>query len=131
MGIFKKLVGEATTGPIEAIGGIMGKVFANKQEKLSHEEIMARIAMQPQTAMHEISKIEAQHRSIFVAGARPFILWVCGIGLGFVFVLNPIIQWATGEPGPEMPTQAMMSLVISLLGLGGLRTVEKLNGRAK
>jgi hypothetical protein len=131
MGILQKIVGSAGVGAVEAIGGVMGKVFENKQEKLNHEEVMARIAMQPQTAMQEISKIEAQHRSMFVAGARPFILWVCGAGLSFIFVFNPIIQWITGDPGPEMPTEAIMSMVVALLGLGGLRTVEKLNGRAK
>lgn len=131
-GFFKKLIGGGPAGgAIEAVGGIMGAVFQNKQEKLSHEEIMARIAMQPQTAQQEISRIEAQHRSVFVAGARPFILWVCGVGLAFVFVANPIIQWVTGSPGPEMPTAAMTQMVYALLGLGTLRTVEKLNGRAK
>lgn len=131
MGILQKIVGKAGVGAVEAIDGVMGTVFKNKQEKLSHEEVMARIAMQPQTAQQEISKIEAQHRSMFVAGARPFILWVCGAGLAFIFVFNPIIQWVTGSPGPEMPTEAIMSMVVALLGLGGLRTVEKLQGRAK
>lgn len=131
MGIFQKIVGSAGVGAVEAIGGVMGKVFTNKQEKLSHEEVMARIAMQPHTAQQEISKIEAQHRSVFVAGARPAILWVCAVGLAFVFVVNPVLQWMTGNPGPELPTEAIMSMVYALLGLGALRTVEKLNGRAK
>ena len=131
MGILQKIVGSAGVGAIEAVGGVMGKVFQNKQEKLSHEEIMARLAMQPQTAQQEISKIEAQHRSVLVAGARPAILWVCAVGLAFVFVVNPILQWTTSNPGPELPTEAIMSMVYALLGLGALRTVEKLNGRAK
>lgn len=131
MGILNKIVGSSGVGAVEAIGGVMGKVFQNKQEKLSHEEVMARLAMQPQTAQQEISKIEAQHRSVFVAGARPAILWVCAVGLSFVFVVNPILQWSTGNAGPELPTEAIMSMVYALLGLGALRTVEKLNGRAK
>lgn len=131
MGILQKVVGSAGIGAVEAIGGVMGKVFQNKQEKLSHEEIMARIAMQPQTAQQEISRIEAQHRSVFVAGARPAILWVCATGLSFVFVINPVLQWTTGAAGPELPTEAIMSMVYALLGLGTLRSIEKLNGRAK
>lgn len=131
MGILQRVVGSAGIGAVEAIGGVMGKVFANKQEKLSHEEVMARLAMQPQTAQQEISRIEAQHRSVFVAGARPAILWVCAVGLAFVFVVNPVLQWTTGNPGPELPTEAIMSMVYALLGLGSLRTIEKLNGRAK
>ena len=131
MGILQKIVGSAGIGAVEAIGGVMGKVYQNKQEKLSHDEIMARLAIQPQTAQQEISRIEAQHRSVFVAGARPAILWVCAVGLAFVFVANPVLQWTTGNPGPELPTEAIMSMVYALLGLGTLRTVEKLNGRAK
>jgi len=79
----------------------------------------------------EITKLEASHRSAFVAGWRPFIGWICGIGLSFVFVANPIIQWATGQPGPDMPLDAMTTLVVSMLGLGGLRTFEKVIGKTK
>jgi hypothetical protein len=131
MGWFSKLAGGQATGPIEAIGNVIGKVYEGKNEKLSHEEVMAAIAQNPQMWQAEIQKMEAQHRSIFVAGWRPFIGWVCGTGLGFVFVFNPIIQWVTGQAGPSMPTEAMMSLVVSLLGLAGYRTVEKVSGTAK
>ena len=131
MGILQKIVGSAGTGAVEAIGGVMGKVFENKQEKLSHEEIMARLAQNPQAWQADINKIEAQHRSLFVAGWRPFIGWICGTGLGFVFLVNPIIQWTTGKDGPQLATESMMTLVVSLLGLAGYRTVEKLNGRSK
>lgn len=131
MGWFSKIVGAEVTAPIEAIGNVIGKVYEGKNEKLSHQEIMAELAMQPAKWQAEITKMEAGHRTMFVAGARPAILWVCAIGLGFVFVINPIIQWITGQSGPEMPVEAMMSLVISLLGLGALRTVEKVSGSAK
>lgn len=131
MGILSKLVGGGATAPIEAIGNVIGKVYEGKNEKLSHEEVMAAIAQNPQMWQAEIQKLEAQHRSIFVAGWRPFIGWVCGTGLGFVFVFNPIIQWWTGQAGPVMPTEAMMTLVVSLLGLAGYRTVEKVSGASK
>jgi hypothetical protein len=131
MGFLSKLIGGGATAPIEAIGNVIGKVYEGKNEKLSHEEVMAAIAQNPQMWQAEIGKIEAQHRSIFVAGWRPFIGWVCGTGLGFVFVFNPVIQWITGQAGPSMPTEAMMTLVVSLLGLAGYRTVEKVSGAAK
>ena len=68
---------------------------------------------------------------MLVAGARPFILWVCGVGLAFSFLVNPIVQWITDKPGPELPLGMMMELVLGMLGLAGLRTVEKLTGVAK
>lgn len=131
MGWFSKIIGGGATAPIEAIGNVIGKVYEGKNEKLSHEEVMTAIAQNPQMWQAEIGKLEAQHRSIFVAGARPFMMWVCGVGLAFVFVINPVLQWSTGDPGPTMPTEALMSLVIMMLGLGGYRTVEKVAGAAK
>lgn len=78
----------------------------------------------------EINKIEAQHRSLFVAGWRPAIGWVCAIGLAFPFIVNPLIEWAGGT-GLKIPMDQLMELVVALLGLGTLRTFEKLAGRAK
>jgi hypothetical protein len=140
MGILQKIVGKAGVGAVEAIGGVMGQVFKNKQEKLSHEEIMARIAMSPQTAQHEINKIEAAHRSVFVAGWRPAIGWVAAVGLFFFYVPQYVMaSWlwvkAVNEAGQLVPyptsADGLLELVLALLGMGALRTVEKLQGRAK
>lgn len=131
MGLLQKIVGAAAKPAIGAIGDVMGKVFQNNQEKLSHDEVMARLAQDPQSWQADINKIEAASRSPFVAGWRPFIGWVCGIGLAFAFIVNPLIQWATGHPGPTLPLQSIMTLVVSLLGLAGFRTVEKVQGVTK
>ncbi len=66
-----------------------------------------------------------------MAGWRPALGWVCALGLLFVFVGNPVIQWVTGEPGPQMPTDIMLELVLAMLGLAGLRSFEKVSGKAK
>ena len=66
-----------------------------------------------------------------MAGWRPAIGWVCAAGLAFPFLVNPILQWWTGQAGPELPMEAMTTLIMALLGLGGLRTVEKVTGKAK
>ncbi len=79
----------------------------------------------------ETNKIAAGHRSTFVAGARPALLWVCATGYSFAFLINPIIQWLTGDPGPELPMDAMGELTLGMLGLAGLRTMEKLKGVSK
>ena len=126
-----KLLGGGLAEPINAIGSIIDDVYTSEEERLSASELLLRIEQEPHKLQAEISKIEASHRSTFVAGWRPAIGWVCSIGLAFVFVINPIVQWSTGQPGPEMPLEAMTTLVVSLLGLGGLRTFEKVVGRAK
>ena len=132
MGLFSKLIGIPDAGAIiEKTGGALDKLFTSKDEKLTHGEIMAKINQDPARWQADANAISAAHRSIFVAGARPFILWVCGFGLAFVFLINPIIQWKTGVAGPEMPTEAITGMVYALLGLSGLRSFEKVNGVAK
>jgi len=133
LGILTKLLGgDTAVAGVTAIGNVLDNLFTSKDEKLTHEEIRMRLAMQPDMAQVELSKIEAQHRSIFVAGWRPWIGWVCGIGVLNMVLINPWIQWITGAAGPELPHQTIMQLTLGMLGLlGTMRTVEKIKGKAK
>lgn len=83
----------------------------------------------------DINKIEAASPKLFVSGWRPFIGWVCGAALAFQLVLGPMIVWGTSITGhpvspPVMQTELLTTLLVGMLGLGGMRTVEKLNGVA-
>lgn len=89
------------------------------------------------TAIIELNKIEAAHPSLFVAGWRPFIGWVCGAGLAFQFVLRPILNWLLLvipreiEPLPSLEIDQLISLIVSMLGLAGYRSYEKLKGKSR
>jgi len=131
MRFLANLIGGNAAQPIEALGNVVDKVFTSDDERLQAQAVMQKIAMQPQILQAEINKLEASHRSLFVAGWRPFLGWVCGVGLLFPFVINPVFQWHTGQLGPELPMDYIMELVVALLGLGTLRTFEKVKGRAK
>ncbi len=76
----------------------------------------------------ELTKIEASSKSLFIAGWRPSIGWICSIGLAFHFIIFPLFEWATPLKAPELETGALISLVMALLGLGGMRTYEKRKG---
>lgn len=83
----------------------------------------------------EVAKIEAANPKLFVSGARPFVLWVCASALAVQLVLGPLVVWVTTLAGraialPVMQTELLTTLLVGLLGLGGLRTVEKLQGVA-
>ena len=133
MGILSSLFsgGSSVAQPIEAIGNIIDSVFTSDEEKAHGDLLKQRLALKPALMQAEINKVQAGHRSIFVAGARPFLMWVCGMGFLFAFVINPVLQWLAPELGsPELPLDAMLELTLAMLGLAGLRTVEKLNGRA-
>lgn len=123
--------GEAVAAPVNAVGNVLDQLFTSDEERLDKKIVMERLMQQPGLAQVELNKVEAQHRSMFVAGWRPFIGWVCGVGLTFMFLINPMLQWWTSKDGPELPEDVILELVIALLGLGALRTVEKLKGRSK
>ena len=131
MGWLSKLIGvdgDSVAKPVEAVGNVVDKLFTSDEERLDKKLLMERLHQAPALAQVELNKLEAQHSSVFVAGWRPYIGWVCGTGLAFPFVINPCIQWLTGKPGPELPTEALIGLVTAMLGMGALRTFEGLKG---
>ena len=115
MSFWTKLVGGAVAEPIDALGSAVDKIFTNDEERKQAQAVLDKIAQKPAIIQAEINKIEAQHRSLFVAGWRPAIGWVCAIGLAFPFILNPLIEW-TGGTGPKIPMDQLMELVVALPG---------------
>lgn len=109
MSFWTKLFGGAAAEPIDALGSAVDRIFTNDEERMQAQAVLDKIAQQPAILQAEINKIEAQHRSLFVAGWRPAIGWVCAIGLAFPFILNPLIEWAGGF-GPEIPMDQLMEL---------------------
>lgn len=83
----------------------------------------------------EVNIQEAQHQSIFVAGWRPFVGWICGLGLAYQAILHNLIEWLSGIygfPVPPAPDSDVLIYVLGgLLGLGALRTYEKRNKLSK
>ena len=84
-----------------------------------------------------INEQEAKHGSIFVAGWRPAIGWICGGGIAWNFILQPLISWVAFIFGvditdaPVLDVGPLMILLGGMLGLGGLRTYEKRLGVAR
>ncbi|MBW8034087.1 MAG: hypothetical protein FVQ79_00015 [Planctomycetes bacterium] len=85
----------------------------------------------------KINMKEAEHASIFVAGWRPAIGWICGAGLGWNFIIQPIFMWLIFvfgveiEGAPRLEIAGLITLLGGMLGLGGLRTYEKRLGVAR
>ena len=119
------------TEAVEAVARTIDELFTSDDERAHARAVAEKLRQQPQKLQIELNKIEARHSSVFVAGWRPFIGWLCGAGLAFLFLVNPIIQWVTGQPGPQVPSWMMLQLVATLLGFGTLRTVEKKMGLAR
>ena len=85
-------------------------------------------------AQLEINAKEAQHPSLFVSGGRPFYLWIGGIGFAYAAIGQPVLSWVSlvkGWPVPPVVDNDLLWVVITgLLGISGLRTMEKHKGIA-
>lgn len=144
MGLIGSLIGKVTGGAasdiIKAGGGVLDNLFTSDEERMEAERLAAEIQQRPTAAQWETNKIEAGHRSIWVAGWRPAIGWVCAASLASYYipqfimgsVLWSIQCWQTGHVvAYPLSIEGLMGLVSSLLGLGAMRTYEKVKGAAK
>ena len=127
MSIVANLIGPVT--------GLLDKFVEDKDQKakLAHElATMADThAQQLALAQVQVNLAEAKSGSVFKGGWRPFVGWVCGIALLYHFILTPCILFGVALSGidiPQLPAFDMSSLLtvlMGMLGLGGLRTFEK------
>lgn len=86
--------------------------------------------LQLATGQIEVNKAEAASNSLFVSGWRPFIGWTCGAAFAFKFIGGPLLVVVSAYAGhpvvlPEFDFTEMSTILLGMLGLGGLRTVEK------
>jgi len=128
------------TALLPALGTLIDRLIpdraAAEKAKAEMEAELIRASNEAALAQVEVNKIEAAHSSVFVAGWRPSIGWVCAAGLAWAFVLAPIASWALVVLGiraelPAIHTDYLLELVLAMLGIGGLRTFEKLRGVAR
>lgn len=126
---------------IEPVTGLLDKFIEDKDQKaqLAHElaTMADRHAQELAIAQIEVNKAEAASGSVFKGGWRPFIGWVCGGAFAYHFVLQPVIVFAVLTAGvdlpplPEFDMASLMTVMMGMLGLGGLRTYEKQKGITK
>jgi roadblock/LC7 domain-containing protein len=128
------------TALLPALGTLIDRLIpdraAAEKAKAEMELQLVTAANQAALAQVEVNKVEAGHSSVFVAGWRPSIGWVCAAGLAWAFVVAPIASWALLVLGikaelPAIQFDHLFELVLAMLGIGGLRTFEKLRGVAR
>ena len=107
--------------------------LARERAKAEAEATLLTLLGQQQQGQVEINKIEAGNANLFVAGWRPFIGWVCGVALAYTYIVTPFWAWILtlyypDKTMPVLPTDNLFELVLAMLGLGGLRTFEKIRG---
>ena len=122
--------------PVSAVADlastVISKIWPDKSEQERQQLAAALALVQGQL---DINREEAKSPSMFVSGARPFIMWMCGVGCGWNWVGLPVAKFGCALLGIAVDVSPadlseMMPLLLGMLGLGGLRTYEKLNGVA-
>ena len=129
---------QALIGPVT---GLLDQFIEDKDQKarLAHEiaTMAQRHAQERALAQTETNREEAKHKSVFVAGWRPFIGWTCGVALAWHFVLAPLVLFIAGWSGVQLPTlpefdmDSLMTVLVGMLGLGAFRSYEKTKGVAR
>lgn len=130
---------------IPAITGLLDKVIPDPQAQadakfrlleLGQKGELANLDADMKLALGqlEINKAEAS-TDMFRGGWRPFCGWVCGCGLAYTFLFRPLLPWTVSlfgadvAPLPEIDIETLMGLLFGMLGLGGLRTFERVRGK--
>lgn len=126
-GLLAKLLGLNGNGQSS-----LGEFAKDIREAIKGKEIDPEKMMDLVKVQSEINKMEAQHRSVFVAGWRPFIGWICGLALAYNFIIRDVIAWVSPDAiPPAIQMDQLITILLGMLGLGGLRTFEKIKDKTK
>jgi hypothetical protein len=121
---------------IKTISNVVDDLHFSGEEKEKLKLQMKEIEAKLKEKQLDINKVEAGHRSIFVSGWRPFLGWVSGLSIGYVYLFQPILDMILQMFGVEvdwvvLDLGQLMPLILGMLGLGGLRSFEKAKGLTK
>ena len=125
---------------IPILGNVLDKTITDKDAKqkalASIEEALVSNAHNINLETIKTNQIEASHRSVWVAGWRPAIGWSCAAGIFWMVVGYPVMSWMVALRGldvalPDLPTDILFELTMAMLGMGALRSFDKLKGLSK
>ena len=123
-------------GTVKAVAGVIDELHTSEEEKEQLKLRFAEVESKLKEKQLDINKVEAGHRSIFVSGWRPFLGWVSGLSIGYVYLFQPLLDMILQMFGVEVDLVVLdlgqlMPLILGMLGLGGLRSFEKAKGLTK
>jgi len=131
--IFKFLSGEAMDSLVDLFKDYQDKKLSKEELRFRLQTFEATNTQELHLAQIELNKEEAKHKSMFVAGWRPMLGWVCGLGFAMNFLVAPVGTFIVNLMGypiefPQADVATMMPVLLGMLGLGTMRTYEKAQG---
>jgi hypothetical protein len=121
---------------LELGNNIISRLFPDPAQKAAAEFELLKLTqdgdLKKILGQLEINAKEAANPSIFVAGWRPFVGWICGSGLLYATIVHNLLEWLSAARGwplpPAVDTDVLMYVLGALLGIGTLRTIDKIKG---
>ena len=115
---------------------VLDKFIPDDEQKAKAESELRESLLAWDASQNEVNKIEAGHANIFVSGWRPFVGWTCGVAFAYHYVVQPLALFVLVSFGktvalPAFAMESLLTVLLGLLGLGGLRTYEKHRGLTK
>lgn len=115
---------------------VLDKFVPDPAAKAQAESELRTALMAWDAQQTKVNEVEAANPNIFVSGWRPALGWTCAFAFAFIYILGPIVAWiamlsGSSIPLPKFDADALISLTLGMLGLGGLRTFEKIRGVTK
>jgi len=137
-------------GVVEAVGNIADNLFTSDKERLDAQIELEKLGIETQKieagliqGQIDTNISEAKHMNVFVAGWRPAIGWIGALAMAYQFVAYPLLVWGwasmqaagwiseTMLPPPMLNADALWVILTGMLGIAGLRSVEKVKGVAR
>lgn len=116
---------------IGAVAAVVDRLFPDPAQRDAARLKLLELAAQGELAQLEVAKTEAQHPSLFVAGARPGFMWASVFIVVFNFIVAPLLSWFAALYSADLPAipvldfEYLSPILLGMLGLGGYRTFEK------
>lgn len=112
---------------------VLDKFVPDPEAKAKAESELRDALLRWDSGQSAVNQAEATHLSVFVAGWRPFVGWTCGAAFAYHYVLQPLFLFIAALFGksvalPVFSMESLLTVLLGLLGLGGLRTYEKFHG---
>lgn len=138
MSFWGKLFGGGAASLVDSVGQAADSLFTSDEERAQWEAVKIKLAVHAAEIEAGVDRAMLAHRSLFVAGGRPFILWVAGLGLLYEVLARPLLSWylvwdqgAGAILPPGLSNWSLEIIAWVAAGMGAIREVNKWRGVEK